>query len=63
MENLRYKDYKGSIEFSASDNILFGKIINTNDLVTYEANSIEKLEKEFRLAVDDYLETCIDQQY
>ena len=61
MENyLKYKNYLGSVEFSAADNVLFGKIIGINDLVTFEANSVEELKKEFEFAVDDYLETCAE---
>ncbi len=59
MENyLKYKDYFGSVEFSAEDNTLFGKIIGINDLVSYEANSVDDLRTAFTEAVDDYLETC-----
>ena len=60
MENLKYKDYLGSIEFSAFDKVFFGKIVGIDDLVTYEGNSIESIKKEFRFAVDDYLETCLN---
>ncbi|QTE21870.1 type II toxin-antitoxin system HicB family antitoxin [Polaribacter cellanae] len=59
MENyLKHKNYIGSVEFSAEDDILFGKIIGINDLVTYEAASVKELKKSFIEAVDDYLETC-----
>lgn len=55
---LKHKDYIGSVEFSAEDSILHGKIIGINDLVTYEASSVENLKKEFIDAVDEYLEDC-----
>lgn len=59
MENyLKYKNYLGSVEFSAEDNILHGKIIGTDDLVTYEAVSVEELKKVFEESVEDYLATC-----
>ena len=54
----KYKEYSGSIEHSLVDEILHGKIMFIDDLVTYEAETIPQLEKEFNLAVDDYLETC-----
>ena len=34
-----------------------GKILFISDLVTYEAQSPVELQKEFELAVDDYIET------
>ncbi|WP_299672430.1 type II toxin-antitoxin system HicB family antitoxin [uncultured Polaribacter sp.] len=59
MENyLKYKEYYGSVEFSSEDNILFGKIIGINDLVNYEAESVEELRASFIEAVEDYIETC-----
>ena len=59
MENyLKHKTYFGSVEFSSEDNTLYGKIIGIDDLVTYEAESVEELKKVFKDAVEDYLETC-----
>ena len=55
---LKYKGFIGSIEVSLDDKCLYGKLLYVNDLVTYEAKIISELEKEFRKAVDDYLETC-----
>ena len=59
MENyLKHKNYFGSVEFSADDNILYGQIIGINDLVTYEAESVDKLKEVFIDSVEDYLQTC-----
>lgn len=55
---LEYKGYIGRIEFSAEDKIFHGKLEFINDLVTFEATSVEGLENEFKTAVDDYIETC-----
>ena len=57
---LKHKGYWGAVEYSAEDGLLHGKIIGINDLVTYEANSVQELEQSFMDAVDDYLQTCID---
>ena len=56
--SLKHGDYLGSVEFNAEDNILHGKIIGINDLVTYEASSVEELQEALKEAVADYLETC-----
>lgn len=58
MKLLQYKGYYGSLEASIEDNCLHGKIEFINGLVTYEADNISGIEKEFQLAVDDYLQTC-----
>ncbi|WP_214983740.1 type II toxin-antitoxin system HicB family antitoxin [Tenacibaculum dicentrarchi] len=59
MENyLKHSNYFGSVEYSAEDAILHGKIIGINDLVTYEGDSVEQLKIGFIEAVEDYLETC-----
>ena len=55
---LKYKNYIGSVEYDLTDKFLFGKILFIDDLVTYEGNTIEDLEKAFHDMVDDYLETC-----
>lgn len=53
---LRYKGYMAKIEFSAEDKCLHGKIDGIADLVTFEADNAHEIEKEFRSAVDDYLD-------
>ena len=58
MKYFNYKDYQGSVKVSVEDNCLHGKIEFINDLINYEAETVEQLEKEFRLAVESYLETC-----
>jgi predicted HicB family RNase H-like nuclease len=55
---LKYKDFYGSVEYSASDECFFGKIIGFTDLVTFEGESVGKLKKAFTEAVEDYLVLC-----
>jgi predicted HicB family RNase H-like nuclease len=56
--HLEYKGYSGSVDFNATDNILFGKIVGISDTVTFEGSSIKELTEAFHEAVDDYLDTC-----
>ena len=58
MKHFHYNGYSGSAKISVEDSCLFGKIEYISDLVTYEADTVEQLEAEFRLAVDSYIETC-----
>ena len=55
---LNHKGYTGTIDFSLKDNILFGKIIGIDDLVSYEAENLSQLKKSFKEAVEDYLDNC-----
>ena len=55
---LKYKDFYGSVEYSANDECFFGKIIGTTDLITFEGDSVESLKNAFIEAVEDYLVLC-----
>ena len=55
---LEYKGYSGTVEFSATDEVFYGKLNGIRDVVTFEADSVSKLKKAFKEAVDNYIETC-----
>lgn len=57
---LEYKGYCGTVEYSAEDNILFGKVIGVKSLISYEGSSVEELKADFEEAVDDYIELCAE---
>ena len=59
MENqLVYKEFVGSINYSEEYKTYFGKIEDINDLVSYEGKSLINLKSAFKEAVTDYLELC-----
>ncbi len=55
---MTYKNYRGSVKYSAEDEILYGEIIGIDDSVSYEGQTLKELEADFHAAVDDYLELC-----
>lgn len=55
---MKYKEYYASVLYDAEDQVLHGKIELINDLVTFEAERADEVEKAFHEAVDDYLEMC-----
>ncbi len=55
---LEYKGYVGTIEVSGKEEILFGKVIGINSLVSYEGQTVAALKEDFESAIDDYLEMC-----
>jgi predicted HicB family RNase H-like nuclease len=59
MNNLEYKGYFGSIEYSKEDNCYYGNILGMQrDSISYEGNSVEELESDFKNAIESYLEGC-----
>ncbi len=57
---LEYRGYYTKVEYSAEDHVLYGKIEGIRDLVNFESENAENVEKEFHEAVDDYLAFCSD---
>ena len=55
---LSYKDYNGTVEYSDDDKCLYGKVVGIKSLLSYEASSVQELEKNFHSAIDEYLEDC-----
>ena len=55
---LQYKEFIGSVHYSAEDDCFFGKIEGIDDLVTFEGRDVDELKRSFREAVDDYVELC-----
>lgn len=56
IDRIKYKDFIGSVHFSADDEVFFGKIEGINDLVTFEGNTVKQLKRAFEEAVLDYIE-------
>lgn len=55
---LKYKGFLAEVHFSAEDETFFEKLVKINDLVNFEADSVENLKNGFKEAVDDYIDTC-----
>lgn len=55
---MTYKDYIGSVHYSADDEIFFGKIEGINDSISFEGSSVAELKASFEEAVEDYIELC-----
>jgi predicted HicB family RNase H-like nuclease len=58
MRHLEYKGYTGTIEYSAEDGLLYGKVLGINGLISYEGETGKDLEADFREAINAYLEDC-----
>ena len=58
---LEYKGYYGTVEYSAEDDILYGKIIGLQrSSITYEGSTLKELKQDFKDAVEDYISSFDD---
>ena len=55
---LTYKDFIGSVHFSAADDVFFGKIEGIDDHISFDGSTVAMLKRNFRAAVDAYIEYC-----
>lgn len=55
---MEYKGYLGSVEFSETDGVFFGKVLGIRALLSYEGTTAKELVEDFHGAVDDYLALC-----
>ena len=58
---MEYKGYYGTVEYSAADNVLFGKVIGIIGLISYMGNDLSSLKSDFEGAIDDYLDMCAEE--
>ena len=57
---MRYKGYRATVTYDEESAVLQGEVQGLRDVIVFEANSVERLRKEFRKSVDDYLAVCAE---
>jgi len=55
---MEYKGYVGTVQFDEDAEIFHGEVINLRDVITFQADTVEGLKKEFHESIDDYLDFC-----
>ena len=56
MELIRYNGYEVAVSYSAADDVIFGKIMNTSDCVLIEVDPAKgSIKEQIRKGVDDYI--------
>lgn len=53
-----YKGYEGVVQYDEDAKLFTGEVINTRDVITFQGNSVQQLERAFRESVNDYLDFC-----
>jgi len=55
---LTYKGYTAQIEVDTENGILFGRVLDIKDVITFQGKTVEEARQAFYDSVDDYLEFC-----
>lgn len=63
IQSITYKGYTGSVEYSPEDKCFFGEVQGIPSLISYEGQTLEELEADFRDSIDYYLELCERNHY
>lgn len=57
---LTYKGYVGHVEYDPDADILYGRVVDVRDTVTFKGKTTEEIKQAFKDSVDDYLEFCAE---
>jgi predicted HicB family RNase H-like nuclease len=57
---MNYKGYTAVIEVDIEAGILFGRVLDLNDVITFKGKTVDEAQEEFYKSVDDYLAFCED---
>lgn len=52
------KGYLAQIEYDDSIRMLHGRVVNARPTITFQARSVDELQREMKASVDDYLAWC-----
>ena len=55
---MEHKGYVGRVEYDDEAGIFHGEVMNTRDVITFQASTVKELRKAFRDSVEDYLAFC-----
>ena len=55
---MEYKGYFGCVEYDDEARVFHGEVIGLRDVITFQGTSVEELEREFKLSVDEYYDFC-----
>ena len=57
---MEYRSYRAVVNFDYEASVFHGEVVDTRDVIFFEGTSVEQLDKEFRLSIDDYLAVCAE---
>ena len=57
---MQYQGYRSTLEYDAEDGVFYGEVECVRDVIAFESDTREGLEREFRVSIDDYLAFCAE---
>ncbi len=57
---MSYKGYTGEVAYDTEAKILYGHVIDFDDVITFESERADEIEDEFHRSVDVYLDWCAE---
>ena len=57
---MEYKGYIAVVQYEGDDKTFSGVVRCTRDLISFEGETVEELQAAFEMAVDDYLQWCVE---
>ena len=57
---IQYRGYRSTLEYDAEDGVFYGEVECVRDVIAFQSDTREGLEREFRVSIDDYLAFCAE---
>ena len=57
---MSYKGYQAVLKYDDEAEVFHGEVVGTRDVIFFEGGSVEELNREFRVSIDDYLDFCAE---
>ena len=57
---MTYKDYHADVEIDQEAGILYGRVVDIKDVITFQGATVEETYQAFKDSVDDYLAFCAE---
>jgi predicted RNase H-like HicB family nuclease len=58
---MKYRGYTARFAWDEEEKVFLGQIDDIEDVVTFEADTPDEIEREFRISVDEYLAFCAEE--
>jgi predicted HicB family RNase H-like nuclease len=55
---ITYKGYTASLDIDVEAGMLYGRVLDIHDVVTFKAKTVDEARREFQNTIDDYLAYC-----
>ena len=60
MKQIEYKGFVADNEIDAESGLIFGEVVGSRDMITFQGETVEAAVLAFRESIVLYLETCLE---